>query len=111
MLEAAKYYGATYSYGSTGPRTFDCSGFTGFVYRQLGVNLPRTSGQQQRALRQVPVADLQTGDLVFTWPRGRVSHVGIWDASLGEIWAATKTGDVVRPQAIWSRNITVGRVT
>lgn len=110
VLEAAKHYGARYRYGSTGPSTFDCSGFTGFAYRKVGINLPRTSGQQQKATRQVPVSDMRTGDLVFTWTRGRVSHVGIWDEAIGKMWAATKTGDIVRPQAIFSRNITVGRV-
>lgn len=110
VLEAAKHYGARYRWGATGPSTFDCSGFTGYVYRQVGVNLPRTSRQQQRALRQVPVSQMSTGDLVFTWTGGRVTHVGIWDESTGKMWAATKSGDIVRPQAIWSRNITVGRV-
>ncbi len=110
VIEAAKHYGARYRYGSTGPSTFDCSGLTGYVYRQLGVNLPRTSSQQQRAVRQVPVSDMRTGDLIFTWTGGRVTHVGIYDSSTGMMWAATHGGDIVRPQALYSRNITVGRV-
>ncbi len=106
---AATHYGKAYRYGATGPSNFDCSGLTGYVYRQLGVNLPRTSGQQERALPRVAFADARVGDLIFTWTGGRVSHVGIYMGG-DMMYASTTTGDITRPQRIWSSNITVGRI-
>lgn len=109
VAEASKYYGRAYRWGATGPSTFDCSGFTGYVYSRLGKSLPRTSRAQAAALPRVAVADKRPGDLIFTYTGGRVTHVGIY-AGGNEMWAATKTGDIVRKQSIFSRNITVGRV-
>jgi len=79
--EAMKHLGARYRSGSKGPNSFDCSGFTSYVYRQQGEGDIGCSSRDQYA-RHTPVKreDLQTGDLVFfTSPRsGRnVGHVGI----------------------------------
>lgn len=41
--EAASHDGAAYRYGASGPDAFDCSGFTSYVFEQVGVDLPRTS--------------------------------------------------------------------
>lgn len=79
---ALEYIGARYSYGSTGPRVFDCSGFTSYVYRKENKDvLYRTSRSQYTQGRPVAnIADLKKGDLVFFGGRGnsrRVGHVGI----------------------------------
>lgn len=110
IVEAAKHYGKAYRYGATGPNNFDCSGFTSYVYRQLGKTIPRTSRDQARALRRVPVGQKQIGDLIFTYTSGRVTHVGIY-AGNNKMWASPKTGDHVKLQSLFSRNITVGRVS
>jgi len=74
------YLGARYRLGATGPREFDCSGLVVRVYRELGVELPRTSAAQFEALE--PVDEPRPGDLVFFGFRGTgVDHVGIY---LGE---------------------------
>ncbi len=41
--------GTAYSYGSSSATAFDCSGFTQYVYKQHGINLPRTSAGQAGA--------------------------------------------------------------
>ena len=44
--DAHNYIGSRYVYGTSGPNTFDCSGFTSYLYKQYGVSLPRTSTSQ-----------------------------------------------------------------
>ena len=79
--EAMSHIGARYRSGSKGPSAFDCSGFTSYVFRQLGVTNIGASSRDQYA-RNLPVSrsEMQRGDLVFfTSPSsGRgVGHVGI----------------------------------
>jgi uncharacterized protein with LGFP repeats len=105
---AAREYGKPYGWGATGPGSFDCSGFTGYVFRSFGITLPRTSREQYAAVPHVPTGQEQPGDLIFTYNSGGVYHVGIY-AGGGMQWAATKAGDIVRPQSMFSRNYYVGR--
>ncbi len=81
---ALKFVGARYVYGGASPRGFDCSGLTSYVYRQLGVELPRTARAQWangQGERIRSIADLQPGDLVYfertTRARG-VTHTAIY---------------------------------
>ena len=62
---AMRYLGAPYVWAASGPNAFDCSGFTMFVYSQVGVGLPHNAAMQQGACEPVSRADLQPGDLVF----------------------------------------------
>lgn len=82
-LEAAslakKQLGKPYKWGAEGPDKFDCSGLVLYVYKNLGVNLPRVSGMQAYAGVHVDRKDLQPGDLVFFQLNGsRIDHVGIY---------------------------------
>ena len=106
--EAKRHKGKPYSYGATGPSSFDCSGFVGYVYRSLGVSLPRSSGEQYSAIKHVDKSDKKRGDLIFTYNSGGIYHVGIYSGN-GAMWAAPKTGDVVRKQTIWTSSYVVGR--
>lgn len=73
---AYKYIGTPYIYGATGPSSFDCSGFTSFVYRNAaGVEISRTTYTQLGVGRSVSYSELQPGDLVFTYGS---DHVGIY---------------------------------
>jgi cell wall-associated NlpC family hydrolase len=109
VQEASEHEGKPYRWGAEGPGSFDCSGFTQYVYDEVGVALPRTADQQRDAVPRVPKSDMQRGDLVFFHDStGFVYHVGIY-AGGGEVWAATKPGDTVRTQDIWTSAFTVGR--
>jgi len=80
---ARSLLGTPYRYGGTTPAGgFDCSGFVQYVYRQVGVELPRTASDQRRGVRAVAPGDLQPGDLLFFHiSREKVSHVAIYVAS------------------------------
>ena len=69
-----------YRYGSPGTSSFDCSGFTSYVYRNFGYNLKRSSAEQAEQFEPVQPEELKTGDLVYFSGRSRskrVGHVGI----------------------------------
>jgi cell wall-associated NlpC family hydrolase len=93
VAAAAKQLGKPYVYGATGPSSFDCSGLTGYAWKQAGVSLPRTSQAQASAGRSVPVDQIQPGDLVIYY--SGMSHVAIY-AGGGQIIHAPKPGTNVR---------------
>jgi len=71
--------GIKYKYGGTTVKGFDCSGFTGYVFRKLGVELPRTSRGQATVGVKIAKQDLREGDLVFFNTNGKgISHLGIY---------------------------------
>ena len=76
---AYQYMGVPYVYGGASPSGFDCSGFTMYVYAQLGVSLPHGATPQLNYGTYVSRSELQPGDLVFfsdgSYP---ASHVGIY---------------------------------
>lgn len=65
IAKGKEYLGTPYVWGGTRPGGFDCSGYTQWVYGQLGVKLPRVSYQQGSMGPQIKVDQLQPGDLVF----------------------------------------------
>lgn len=72
--------GVRYKWGGNSPQTgFDCSGFTWWTYRQLGVKLPRMSSEQYEVGQPVNRREIRPGDLVFFRLGGNPKnmHVGI----------------------------------
>lgn len=95
---AARYVGTPYVSGGTTPGGFDCSGFTSYVYAQLGISLPRTSDAQKAAGTIVSRADAQPGDLI--WSPG---HIGIY-AGGDQMIDSPRPGKTVQFRAIWQSN-------
>lgn len=78
---AMQYIGVPYRHGTSSPKSFDCSGFTSYVYRQFDITLSRCSRTQYTQGRIIRDKNqLRAGDLVFFQGRsgrGGVGHVGI----------------------------------
>ena len=93
---AKQYLGVPYVYGGNGPNSFDCSGFTTYVYRHFGYTLNRTASGQLSNGVSVSKSELQPGDLVFFKDGGSkpVSHVGIYIGGGQFIHASTSTYEV-----------------
>ncbi len=75
--------GKPYVWGAQGPKSFDCSGFTYYVFKnKAGIVLPRTSSAQSKYGTYVSKSNLKAGDLVFFDTNGandgNVSHVGMY---------------------------------
>lgn len=101
IKEAKKHLGKPYKWGATGPNSFDCSGYTQYVFRQAGVKLPRVSKEQAKVGEHVNREDLQVGDLVFFDTSGSMNHIithlGIYIGDNQFIHASSsKTGRYVR---------------
>ncbi|SHJ53163.1 C40 family peptidase [Tepidibacter formicigenes] len=78
---ASSKLGKKYVWAASGPDTFDCSGFTMYVYKTaLGVDLPHSSRSQSSVGTSVSKDELKLGDLVFfdTSRDGKINHVGIY---------------------------------
>ena len=48
LSEARRHIGKPYRRGSKGPKSFDCSGFSSYVYRQFGYKISPSSRDQYR---------------------------------------------------------------
>lgn len=95
VRRALGYLGSRYSYGGSGARGFDCSGFTAYIYRQHGIRLPHNSAAQYRVGKPVSRSELRPGDLVFFRTRGnRISHVGIYMGNGKFVHASSARGRV-----------------
>jgi len=105
---AARYVGVPYVYGGTTPAHWDCSGATSYIYRQVGINIPRTANEQLLASGRVSRSEAKPGDLVFFLSGGRAYHVGIY-AGGNMMYDAGRTGETFSKRAIFSANVLFGR--
>jgi len=72
--------GSRYEPGSTGPNSFDCSGFVYYVFKKNGIKIPRVSAKQAEISEKLSRDKLEKGDIVCfdTSNKGHINHVGIY---------------------------------
>jgi len=76
---AEKYIGVRYKFGGDTPRGFDCSGYTKYIYKVNGIDLPHSARKQFFCGRRVGIKNARPGDLVFFKIHGRnITHVGVY---------------------------------
>lgn len=94
---AMKYKGYPYVYGGAGPSSFDCSGFTQYVYKQFGYSLPHSATSQSYCGTRVSKSELRLGDLVIFTEAGSssIGHVGIYIGNSSFIHASTPSTGVI----------------
>lgn len=98
IVEYAKQFlGYKYVSGGNGPNSFDCSGFTKYVYGHFGYSLDRTTGDQAKNGVKVEKSDLQEGDLLIFLndSKSSIGHVGIYIGDGRFIHAANPSRGVV----------------
>ncbi|EHB55266.1 NLP/P60 protein [Mycolicibacterium rhodesiae JS60] len=117
IRRAGTQIGVPYSWGGgslTGPSNgidsgagtvgFDCSGLTRYAFAGVGVLLPRWSGDQYNAGRQVPPAQARRGDLLF-WGPGGSQHEAIY-LGAGQMLEAQQTGVPVKISPVRTAGMT-----
>ena len=105
--------GKPYQWGGAGPYSYDCSGLTMVAWEHAGVQLAHYTGYQWEAGPQVPLDQLQRGDLVFyatdNSDPATIHHVGIYIGN-GEMVDAPYTGAFVRIDSIYAPGVPIGAV-
>ncbi len=102
---AKQYLGCKYVYGGSGPSTFDCSGFTMYVYAHFGISLSHSAIAQSKNGTYVSKQDLQPGDLVFFKDyetMDGIGHCGIYIGDGNFIHASSGTGYCVKISTLLS---------
>lgn len=77
----------------TGKVGYDCSGFTRYAFAGVGVQIPKYSGDQYTAGRQVPPSQAKRGDLIF-WGPGGSQHVALYLGNGQMLEASSAAGQV-----------------
>lgn len=93
-----RYLGTPYKFGAPSGVTssFDCSSFTQYVFKKVGISLPRESRSQAKVGTFVSRSNIKKGDLLFfstAKSNGKVAHVGIY-AGNGQILHTYGAGGV-----------------
>jgi cell wall-associated NlpC family hydrolase len=105
---ALQQLGKPYVWAAAGPKSFDCSGLILYAYRSIGVSLPHYSRSQYAMTQEVPVAQLQPGDLIFIGdppnPIPTIHHVIMYIGN-GYTIEAPRTGDVVKIMKLSDRDL------
>ncbi|GAA4547828.1 C40 family peptidase [Streptomyces collinus] len=85
-------------WGAVGPGSYDAAGLAQAAWRTVGVTLPRTTQAQWSAGVQVPLTEVQAGDLVFF--HDDLGHVGIWSGD-GMMIHASGPGALIREESVF----------
>ena len=97
-----------YVWGDEGPNTFDCSGLVYAAYKSAGLGWPiwdrLNSGLYYTYTKQIPLSEMEPGDLLFYSYKGTIStihHMSIY-AGDGMMWEARSTKSGLRYSNIYS---------
>jgi cell wall-associated NlpC family hydrolase len=98
VTTALAQQGTPYVYGGNAPGGFDCSGLMQWIYKQVGIVLPRTAAAQSTVGHSVSLNELQPGDLLFFYRP--VGHVVMYVGN-GKIAEASQPGTPVHVRPMY----------
>lgn len=77
--------GTPYVTAGNGKKGFDCSGYIYFVFQHFDVEVPRSTAGYENFGTEIPLEDVQKGDLLlFLSPtRNAIGHIGIVSSANG----------------------------
>ncbi|WP_024796406.1 NlpC/P60 family protein [Tomitella biformata] len=96
--------GVADSYGDYKSVGFDCSGLMQYAFAGAGISIPKYSGYQYTAGKQVPSSQAKRGDMLF-WGNGGVHHVALYLGD-GQMIEAPFSGNVVRVTSVRYNDMT-----
>jgi cell wall-associated NlpC family hydrolase len=112
LKQAKKQLGTPYQSAGNDPKGFDCSGFTSYIHKLEGKQIPRRAVDQHAASKKLKQKQVQTGDLIFFDSGAGINHVGMIVSAKGEpllmIHASSSKGIViteVETSSYWSKRI------
>jgi cell wall-associated NlpC family hydrolase len=110
LAEAKKHKGALYKFGASGPKRFDCSGYTMYVYKKTtGKTLPHKANSQQKYGKAVSKSKKKVGDLIVFRSGSYGTHAGIY-AGNGYMWDSPHSGARVGKHKMYGKNYVVRRL-
>ncbi|BCY06615.1 C40 family peptidase [Actinoplanes sp. L3-i22] len=110
LAEAKSHTGALYKFAAAGPKRFDCSGFTKYVYKKAaGKSLPHKANSQQKYGKAVSKSSKKVGDLIIFRSGSYGYHAGIY-AGGGYMYDSPHTGARVGKHKIYGSNYVVRRL-
>ena len=93
MDQYASWKGVRYRLGGSTRKGIDCSAFVQRTFReQFGLELPRSTSEQQETGKSISRAQLRTGDLVLFRAGSTGRHVGIYLGNNQFVHASTSSG-------------------
>lgn len=87
--------GDAYVMGATGPNAWDCSSLVQAAFKQVGVDLPRVSQDQSMVGTDIPLSQIQAGDILYWGGKGSAYHVGVYIGNGQYLDAANPSKGVV----------------
>ena len=96
MDQYADWKGVRYRLGGSTKKGIDCSSFVQRTFReQFGLELPRSTYEQQETGKSVSRTNLRTGDLVLFRAGSTGRHVGIYIGNNQFVHASTSSGVII----------------
>ena len=77
---ANSYKGVSYKAGGSTKKGMDCSGLVNTSFKQIGIQLPRSSSAISTKGKEIDLNDVKVGDLLFfdiARLKGEINHVGL----------------------------------
>jgi cell wall-associated NlpC family hydrolase len=110
LAEASKHKGALYKYGAAGPKRFDCSGFTMYIFKKAGGRkLPHKANSQQKYGKAISKSAKKPGDLIIFRSGSYGYHAAVY-AGGGKMWDSPHSGARVSKRKMIGSNYVVRRL-